>query len=75
MESKSKKQERFPSNLKTYVSMLFQIKGTIREKDITISLAPGKHNNYISDEFANELAILDSNIGEGLDFCKKKNMQ
>ena len=45
--------------------MLFQIKGTIRGKDITISIAPDKRNNYISDEFANELAIPKSNIGEG----------
>ena len=44
--------------------MLFQIKGTIRGKDITISIAPDERNNYISDEFANELAILESNIGE-----------
>ena len=37
--------------------MLFQIKGTIRGKDITISISPGERNNYISDEFTKELAI------------------
>ena len=36
MESRGEKQGRVPSTLKTYVSMLFQIKGTIRGKDITI---------------------------------------
>ena len=48
--------------------MLLQIKGTIRGKGITISIALCEHNNYISDEFANELAIPESNIGERLDF-------
>ena len=56
--------------------MLFQIKGTIRGKDITISIAPSEHNNYISDEFDNELVILESNIGERLDFWNtKENMK
>ena len=41
-------------------------------KDITISIAPGEHNNYISDKFSNELAIPDSNIGERLDFWNNK---
>ena len=68
MESHDKKQGRFSSTLKTYVSKLFQIKGTIRGKNITISIAPDERNNYIGDEFANELAIPDSNIGERLDF-------
>ena len=68
----TKKQAIFSSTLKTYVSKLFQIKGTIRGKNITISIAPSKCNNYISDEFANELAIPNSNIGESLDFCKNK---
>ena len=52
--------------------MLFQIKGTIRGKDITISIAPGERNNYISDEFVNELTIPKSNIGERLDFWNNK---
>ena len=52
--------------------MLLQIKGTIRGKDINISIAPNERNNYISDEFANELAIPNSNIGARLDFCKNK---
>ena len=52
--------------------MLFKIKGTIRGKDITISIAPDERNNYISDEFANELAIPESNIGERLDFWNNK---
>ena len=72
MESHDKKQGRFSCTLKTYVSKLFQIKGTIRGKNITISIAPNEHNNYSSDEFYNELAIPDSNIGERLDFCKNK---
>ena len=52
--------------------MLLQIKGTITGKDTTISIAPGEHNNYISDEFANELAIPKSNIGERIDFWNNK---
>ena len=72
LESHDKKQGIFSSTLKTYVSKLFQIKGMIRGKKITISIAPSECNNYISDEFANELAIPDSNIGERLYICKKK---
>ena len=68
----TKKQGIFSSTLKTYVSKLFQIKGTIRGKNITISIAPDERNNYISDEFANELAIPESNIGERLDFWNNK---
>ena len=52
--------------------MLFQIKGTIRGKCITISIAPNEHNNYNSDEFANELVIPESNIGEMLKFWNNK---
>ena len=69
MESHDKKQGRFPSTLKKFVSMLFQIKWTIRGK---ISIAPGEQNNYIRDEFANELVISESNIGERLDFWNNK---
>ena len=72
MESCGQKQGRFPSTLKTYVSMLLQIKGTIRGKDITISIAPDELNNYISDEFSNELVIPKSNIGERIDFWNNK---
>ena len=75
MESRDKKQGKFPSTLKTYVSMLLQIKWTIRGKDITFYIALDERNNYISDEFANELAILVSNIGEMLEFWNTKNMQ
>ena len=55
--------------------VLFQIKGTIRGKDITISIAPGERNNYISDEFANDLVIPESNIGERLDFWNTKEYE
>ena len=50
MESQDEKQRIFPSTSKTYVSVLFQIKGRIRGKDITIYVAPVECNNYISDE-------------------------
>ena len=52
--------------------MLFQTKGTIRGKDITISITPDKCNNYISDEFSNELVILRKNISERLEFWNNK---
>ena len=44
----------------------------IRRKYIIVSIASKERNNYISDEFANKLAILDSNIGERLDFWNNK---
>ena len=72
MGSNSEKQVIFPRNLKPYVSVLFQIKGTIRGKAITISISPGEHNNYISDEFSNELEIPTTNISESLDFLSNK---
>ena len=72
MGSNSEKQGIFSSNLKTYVSVLFKIKGTIRGKSITISIAPDEHNNYICDEFANGLAIPRTNISERLDFSNNK---
>ena len=53
----TKKQAIFSSTLKTYVSMLLQIKGTIRGKDFTISIAPDYRVKNISDEFSNEFAI------------------
>ena len=48
------------------------IPNTIRGEDITISIAPDERNNYISDEFANELAIPESSISEWLDFWNDK---
>ena len=72
MESQGKKQGRFLGTSKTYVSVLFLIKGTIRGKDITISIAPIERNNYISIDIANEIVILESNIGERLDFWNNK---
>ena len=52
MGSNWEKQGIFPRNLITYVSMLFKIKGTIRGKAITISIAPNECNNYIRDKFS-----------------------
>ena len=52
--------------------MLLQIKGTIRGKDITISIAPSERNNYFSDDFANKLAIPRTNISERLEFWNDK---
>ena len=72
MDSHDKKQGRFSSALKNYASLLIQIKETIRGKNITISIAPGEHNNYISDEFSNEWAISRKNISERLDFWNNK---
>ena len=55
--------------------MLLQIKGTIRGKDITISIAPIECNNYISVDIANEIAIPESNIGKSLDFWNTKEYE
>ena len=46
--------------------------GTIRGTDVSISIVPNEHNNYISDEFANELPIPESNKGERLEFWNNK---
>jgi len=54
------------------ILVLFKIKGTIAEKDITISIAPTEHNNDISVEFTNRLVIPESNISEVVDFWDKK---
>ena len=72
MESYGEKQGRFASTLKTFVPMLFQIKGTIRGKDITISISLDERNTYINDEFANELVIPRTNTSERLDFQNNK---
>ena len=72
MEYHDEKQEIFPNTSKSYVSMLLQIKGTIRGKDITISISPSERTYYISDEFSNELVIPESNISERLDFWNNK---
>ena len=52
--------------------MLFQITGTIKGKYITISIAHVECNKYINDQIVNEFAILDSNIGERLEFWNNK---
>jgi len=70
-----KKERRFPKTTKNYVKVLLKIKGTIGGRDVTISIAPGERNNYISDEFANQLMIPESNIGEKLDFWDKKQYE
>ena len=75
MESRSEKQGSFPCTSKTCISMLFQIKGTIRGKDITISTAPIERNNYISVDLDNEIAISYSNIGERLGLWNTKEYE
>ena len=75
MESYGEKQGRFPSTSKTYASMFFPINGTIRGKDITISITHVERNNYISVEFANDLTIPESNIGDRLDFWNTKEYE
>ena len=75
MDSQSKKEGSFPSTSKFYASVLFQIKGTIRGKVITISITPMESNNYLSVELASELSISESNIGERLDFWNTKEYQ
>ena len=65
----------FPKTSRIYVTILFQIKGTIRGKDVTISIAPLEHNNCVRVEFANELAIPESNVGERLDFWNNKEYE
>ena len=68
MDFNVEKKEKFPITLQRNFAILFRIKGTLSGKDITISIAPGERNNYISTEFANHLVIPKSNICEELDF-------
>ena len=68
MDFNIEKKQNFPITLQKNVSILFRIKGTLVGKDITISIAPTKSNNYISTEFVNHLVIPESNIGKELDF-------
>jgi hypothetical protein len=61
IESNKKKSERFPTTLRKYVSILIRIKGTLDGKYIIISISPRECNNYINNEFANELLIPETN--------------
>ena len=75
MESYGEKQGIFPSTSKIYYSVSFQIKWTIRGKDITISIPPIERNNYISVALANQLAIPNSIINGRLDFWNTKEYE
>ena len=57
MDFNFERKENFPITLQINVAILFRIKRTLIGKDITISTAPAKSNNYISTEFANHLLI------------------
>ena len=71
----SEEKERFPKTSRIYASMLFQIKGTMRGNDITISTAHAEHNNSISVDFANEIVIPESNMGERLHLWNSKEYE
>ena len=75
MDFNVEKKENSPITLQKNVAILFRIKGTLAGKDITISIAPVGSNNYISIEFTNHLVILESNIGEGIDFWLRKQFE
>ena len=62
MDFNIEKMQIFPITLQKNVAILFRIKGTLAGKDITISIALAKSNNYISIDFANHLVILESNM-------------
>jgi len=44
--------------------VLLRIKGTLSGKDVTISIDPTEHNNYVSTKCANQYVIPKSNITE-----------
>jgi hypothetical protein len=71
MESNNEKR-RFHKTSGISASMLLRVKGTLGGKDITIFIAPTRCNNYVSIEFANQLAIPESNIIEKLDLWNEK---
>ena len=75
MDFNVEKKEKISITSKRNVAILFRIKGTVGGKDIIICIAPSESNNYISTEFANHLLILESNIGEELDFWDMKQTE
>jgi len=46
MESSNEKR-RFPKTTTKYVSVLLRIKATLARKDVTISIYPTEHDNYV----------------------------
>ena len=75
MDFNVEKKEKFLITLQRDVAILFRIKGALGGKDITISIAPAKSNNYISTKFAHHLVIPESNIREELDFGTKNKLK
>ena len=75
MDFNVENKEKFPITSKINVSILFRIKGTLEGNDMTISIVPAEINNCISTEFTNHLMIHESNIGEGIDFWDKKQIE
>jgi hypothetical protein len=72
MESNNEEKGRFPKTSRKYVSVLLRIKGTLAGKDVTISIDPSEHDNYVSTECANQLLIPKSNIIEEIDLWNEK---
>jgi hypothetical protein len=72
MDLSNMEKRKFPKTSRVSASVLFRVKGTLGGKDFNISITPTEHNNYISDESANQLLILESNIIEKLDLWNEK---
>ena len=75
MDFNVEKKEKIPITLKVNVAIVFRIKRTLAQKDITIYIAAAESNKYIVTEFANHLVIHESNIGKELDFCDMKQIE
>ena len=75
MDFNVEKKEKIPITLKVNVAIVFRIKRTLAQKDITIYIAPAESNKYIVTEFANHLVIHESNIGKELHFCDMKQIE
>ena len=67
METSNEK-GRFPKTSTNYASLLLRVKRTL-------GIAPSIHNSYISMEFANRLAISNSNIIERLGLWNEKQYE
>ena len=72
MESNNEEKIRFTKTSTKTISLLSRIKGTLAGKDIIISIAPTRDNNYVSTKCANQLVIPESNIIEMVDSMDEK---
>ena len=70
-----KRRKRFLSPYKEMLQYYLELNWTLAGNEITITIALGESNSYISTKFANHLVFPESNIREELDFWDKKQIE